>query len=159
MVLEKKILNVVNVFSLCVYYIPLTKAMAIHWNKLESSSSRNDVCQARWNLTRWFWRSKYVKSFLWWRGFTFFQIKIHSNLKKKIMGFRSPNRRDDIHMCLLIRTVFLRSAMWPMSLFIFFSVFNTTPEIFDATMRFWFFCRCQDVSPVFFFCFYFLFIA
>ena len=32
-------------------YLPLTKGMTLHLNKLESSSTRNALCQVWWNLT------------------------------------------------------------------------------------------------------------
>ena len=48
-VVEKKILNFVNVFSLFRNYFPLEKGGALHLNKLESSSPRVALCQFGWN--------------------------------------------------------------------------------------------------------------
>ena len=49
--------EVVNILSLCCYYLPVAKDMALQLNKLESSSHRNGLSQVWWNFTRWFWRS------------------------------------------------------------------------------------------------------
>ena len=43
--------KVVNVLSLCSYYLLLTKCMVLHWNKLELYSPRNAVCQVLWDMT------------------------------------------------------------------------------------------------------------
>ena len=44
-VLEKKILNFFNVFSLFRNYLPLEKRWALHLNKLESPSPKDALCQ------------------------------------------------------------------------------------------------------------------
>ena len=44
MVLEKKIYNFVNVFSLFRYYIPLEKGRTLYLNKLKSLSSKDALC-------------------------------------------------------------------------------------------------------------------
>ena len=43
--LRRRFLNVVNVFSLLPYHLPLKKGGDIHLNKLESSSPKNVLCQ------------------------------------------------------------------------------------------------------------------
>ena len=54
-VLEKKILNFVNVFSLFCNYLPLGKGGALHLYKLESLSSRDTLCQVWLKMDQWFW--------------------------------------------------------------------------------------------------------
>ena len=44
LVLEKVILNFINVFSLFCNYLPLEKGRALHLNKLESPSPRDTLC-------------------------------------------------------------------------------------------------------------------
>ena len=53
--------EVSNVFALCSYYmyLTLTKGIALHLNKIESSWPRNDLGQVWWNLTPWFQRSSF----------------------------------------------------------------------------------------------------
>ena len=43
-VLEKKIVNFVNVFSFFRDYLPLVKGWALHLNKLESPSPKDAFC-------------------------------------------------------------------------------------------------------------------
>ena len=47
--------EVVNLFLLLNYHFPLTKE-----KKLELSSPRNALGQVWWNLTRWFWKKKWM---------------------------------------------------------------------------------------------------
>ena len=57
MVLEKKIfLNLVNVFQLICYYLPLEKGRALLLNKLESPSPKDALCQVWLKLAQWFWK-------------------------------------------------------------------------------------------------------
>ena len=57
-VLEKKVLNSVNIFLAFPYYtcIPLEKGGALHLNKLESPSSKDALNQVQLKLAEWFWR-------------------------------------------------------------------------------------------------------
>ena len=58
---EKKIfLNFVNVFSLFRYYLPLEKGGALHLNKLESPSSKDDLSQVWLKLVQWIWRGRFL---------------------------------------------------------------------------------------------------
>ena len=45
MVLEKRILNFINVVLLFHNYLPLKKGRALHLNNLESPSPKNALCQ------------------------------------------------------------------------------------------------------------------
>ena len=58
-VLEKKIFNFVNIFSLLRYYLPLKKDRALHLNKPESPSPKNALCQVWLKSAQWFWRRRY----------------------------------------------------------------------------------------------------
>jgi hypothetical protein len=40
------------------YYLPLEKGTALHLNKLESPSSKDDLCQVWLKLAQWFWRRR-----------------------------------------------------------------------------------------------------
>ena len=73
-VLEKKILNFVNVFwnSLFRNYLPLEKGKALDLNKLESSSPKDALCQVWLKLAQRFWRNRFlnfVNVFLLFRNY------------------------------------------------------------------------------------------
>ena len=53
-VLEKKILKFVNVFSLFSNYLPLEKGGALHLNKTEFPSPKIALCQVGLKLAQWF---------------------------------------------------------------------------------------------------------
>ena len=57
-VLDKKILESILTMYFC---LPLEKGMALHLNKLESSSPKNILWQVWLKLYLWFWRSKKMK--------------------------------------------------------------------------------------------------
>ena len=68
-VVEKKILKFVNVFSLFRNYLPLEKGTALHLNKLEFRSPKDALCQvwlklAQWFLRTWFFLLMYFSNFL-----------------------------------------------------------------------------------------------
>ena len=54
-VLEKKIFNFVNVFSLIRNYLPLEKGGVLHLNKLECPSPKDALYQVWLKLAQWFW--------------------------------------------------------------------------------------------------------
>ena len=58
-VLEKKILNFVNVFSLFDNYLLLEKGGVLHLNKLESPSPKDALCQVWLKLPQWLWRRRW----------------------------------------------------------------------------------------------------
>ena len=58
-VLEKKIFNFINVFSLFRNYLPLEKGVVLHLNKLESFSSKETLCQVWLKLAQWFFRRRF----------------------------------------------------------------------------------------------------
>ena len=55
---RRRFLNFVNVFSQHPNYLPLEKGMALHLNKLESPSHKDDLCQVWLKLAHWFWRRR-----------------------------------------------------------------------------------------------------
>ena len=63
---RRKLLNFVDVFLLFSYYLPSKKGVALHLNKLEFSSPKNDLCQV-WILIVWLidWIVFYVVSAIW----------------------------------------------------------------------------------------------
>jgi hypothetical protein len=56
LVLEKKILKIISVFLLFCYYLPLERGNPRHFNKLESTSPKDDLCQVWFKLAQWFCR-------------------------------------------------------------------------------------------------------
>ena len=48
---------------------PLWKGWALHLNKLESSSSKDDLCQVWLKLAQWFWRRRFLKLSMYFRSF------------------------------------------------------------------------------------------
>ena len=60
MVLEKKIFNFANVFSLFLNYLPLEEGRALHLNKLKSPSPKDALCQVWLKLAQWFWRRRFL---------------------------------------------------------------------------------------------------
>ena len=50
--------NFVNVFRYY-WYLPLKKGGAFNWNKLESPSHKNVLCQVWLKLALWFWRRRF----------------------------------------------------------------------------------------------------
>ena len=57
--LRKRFLKFINVFSLFRNYLPLKKGMALHLNKLESTSPKDTLCQVWLKLALWFWRKRW----------------------------------------------------------------------------------------------------
>ena len=53
-ILEKKILNFVNVFLLFRNYLPLEKGRALHLSKLESLAPKDAFFQVWLKLVQWF---------------------------------------------------------------------------------------------------------
>ena len=58
-VLKRRFLNFVNVFSLFRNYLPLEKGGAYHLNKLESPLPKDALCQVWLKLAQWFWREDF----------------------------------------------------------------------------------------------------
>ena len=65
--LSRRFLKVVNVISLCGYYLPLEKCMALKFNKLEFSLPKNILCHVWLKLAQRIWRrfSKVGNYFRW----------------------------------------------------------------------------------------------
>ena len=57
----RRFLKFVNVFWLFRNYLPLEKGRALHLNKLEFPSPKDDLCQVWLKLTQWFWRRRFLK--------------------------------------------------------------------------------------------------
>jgi hypothetical protein len=55
LVLEK-VKKLFSVFLLVCYYLPLEKGYPLHLNKLESPSTKDDLCQVWLKFAKWFWR-------------------------------------------------------------------------------------------------------
>ena len=61
-VLEKKIFKSLKVFNLFLFfpnYLPFGKGLALHFNKLESPSSRDTLCHVWLKLAQWFWSRRW----------------------------------------------------------------------------------------------------
>ena len=57
-VMEKKIFLICQLFSQFCNYLHLEKGVALHLNKLESPSHKDDLCQVWLKLAHWFWRRR-----------------------------------------------------------------------------------------------------
>jgi hypothetical protein len=53
---RRRFLKFFSVFLLFRYYLPLEKGYPLPLNKLESPSSKDDLCQVWLKLVQWFWR-------------------------------------------------------------------------------------------------------
>jgi hypothetical protein len=53
---RKRFLKIFNVFLLFRYYLSLERGYPLPFNKLESPSSKDDLCQVWLKLVQWFWR-------------------------------------------------------------------------------------------------------
>ena len=56
---RRRFFNFVNVFSLFRNYLFLEEGGALHWNKLESPSPKDALCQVWMKLAQWFWRRRF----------------------------------------------------------------------------------------------------
>ena len=66
-------LNLVYVFSLFHYYLPIEKSGALHLNKIKFSSPNDEWCQVWSKLAKWFWRrSIFFISSMFFRYFVIF---------------------------------------------------------------------------------------
>ena len=54
--LRRGFFNFVIVFSIFRNYLPLEKSRALHFNKIESPSPKDDLCQVWLKLAQWFCR-------------------------------------------------------------------------------------------------------
>ena len=59
----RRFLNFDNVFSLFPNYLPLEKGGALHFNKLEAPSPKDDFYQVWLKLAQWFWRRRFSNFF------------------------------------------------------------------------------------------------
>ena len=60
-VLRRRFLKIVNVFSPYSYYLPLEKGLALHLKKSESASLKDALNQVRLKFALWFLRKKLLK--------------------------------------------------------------------------------------------------
>ena len=84
---EENFFNFVNVYSLFRNYLPLEKGGALHLNKLESPSPKDDLCQVWLKLAQWFCRRRFLnfvnvfslfRNYLpFWKGGTLFWTKLN----------------------------------------------------------------------------------
>ena len=105
MVLEKKIFNFVNVFSLFRSYLPLEKGGALHLKKPKSPSLKYALCQVWLKLAQWFWRRRFlnfVNVFLLFHDYLPLEMGGALHLNK----LESPPPKDDLCQ------VWLKLAQW-----------------------------------------------
>jgi hypothetical protein len=58
LVLEKKIFKKISVYFYC-FAIISQKGYPLSWNKFESPSPQDDLCQVWLKLAQWFWRKRF----------------------------------------------------------------------------------------------------
>ena len=68
--LKRRLLNIDYVFSLIGNYFPFKMGVALHLNKLDSPSSKNDLCKFGWNLPSCSEEEDFKNSLLYFRYFT-----------------------------------------------------------------------------------------
>ena len=56
---EEDFFNFVTIFLLFRNYLPLEKSRALHLNKIESCTPKDDLCQVWLKLAQWFWRRRF----------------------------------------------------------------------------------------------------
>ena len=76
--LRRRFLNFVNVFSLFRYHLPLETNVALYFNKLESPSPKDALCQFWLKLVQWFLRRRYK-----WEKFTYGQTDDRKQVIRK----------------------------------------------------------------------------
>ena len=102
-VLEKKILNFINVFSLFRYYLPLGKDMTLHMNKIEFPSPKYASRQVWLKLATRFWRIRFLNFFYvfllfdspwkwtWHFNCTIFTSSFHQRILCAKFGYNWPS--------------------------------------------------------------------
>ena len=105
-VLEKMFLNLVYVFSLFHYYLPIEKSGALHLNKIKFSSPKDEWCHVWSKLAKWFSR----RSIFLFRQ-CFFSIFCNFFLMEKdrtlhLNKLESPSPKDALCQ------VWLKFAQW-----------------------------------------------
>ena len=58
LVLKRRFLKFVNVFSLYCNYLPLEEGKVLQLKNLESHSPKDTLCQVLLKLVKWFWRRR-----------------------------------------------------------------------------------------------------
>ena len=104
-VLEKKIFNFINVFSLFLHYLPLKKGGILHLIKLESPSSKEALCQVWLKLAPWFWRRRFFNFF---NVFTLFlnYLPLKKGRALHLNKLESPSSKEALW------EVWLKLAQW-----------------------------------------------
>ena len=102
---RRRFLNVVNVFSLFRYYLPLEKSRALHLNKLESPSPKDALCKVWLKLAQWFWRRRFFNFF---NVFSLFcnYLPLEKGMALHLNKLESPLSKDAL--C----HVWLKLAQW-----------------------------------------------
>ena len=82
-VLEKKLLNFVNVFSLFPKYLPVEKDWVFHFSKVEFPSPKDAVCQVWLKMTQWFLRRfiNFVSVFSQFRNYLSLENSVNLEIK------------------------------------------------------------------------------
>jgi hypothetical protein len=113
-----------SVFPLFRYYLPLERGNPLPLNKLESHTSKDDMCQIWFKLARWLWRRRFLNdptSFLHFCDYLRFEEDLALYLNK--LKFPSPR---DIFVPSLID---FRSAGYGDFFFKFQCIFTLSPFI------------------------------
>jgi hypothetical protein len=80
--------GMLSVILLFYYYIPLEKGYSLRLNKLESPSTKDDLCRLWLNLAQWVWRKRFLNGST---PFFFFFIFVIISPLKRTWPFISTN--------------------------------------------------------------------
>ena len=105
LVLERKIFKLINVFSRFRYHLPLKEDRAVHLNKLDSPSAKDNFCQVWLKLTQWFWRRRVLQIVNVFLQFHYF-LPLKKDRALHLNKLESPFPRDAL--C----KVWLKLALW-----------------------------------------------
>ena len=90
----------INVFSLFCNYLHLEKGMALHLNKLDSSSPKDALCQAWLKLTLWFLRRRFFKFVNIFSLFPYY-LPLEKGMALHLVKLESPIPEDALCQVLL----------------------------------------------------------
>ena len=99
-------LNLVNVFSLFLNYLPFEKGGALHLNKLDSPAPKDALCKVWLKLAQWFWRRRFFFNFV--NVFSIFRnyLPLEKGAALHLNKFESASSKDAL--CQL----WLKLAQW-----------------------------------------------
>jgi hypothetical protein len=93
---RRRVLKNFSVFLLFRYYLPLEKGYPLCLNKLKFPTPKDDLCQVKLKLVRWFWRRRFLNDhtpFLHFCNYLPFEEDLALHLNKA----ESPLPKDNLY--------------------------------------------------------------